>query len=45
MYCPTRECEFESWAGKCPNCKNPLQGGKPPVSSTTGQQDNYHTLG
>ncbi len=44
MYCPTCECEFEGWTGKCPNCKNPLQGGKPPVQISSQQQVDYESL-
>jgi len=44
MYCATCECEFDGWTGKCPNCKNPLQEGKPPTLRSGEQQIDYETL-
>jgi hypothetical protein len=44
MYCPTCECEFEGWIGKCPNCKNQLQEGKPPNLKSGEQQIDYESL-
>jgi hypothetical protein len=35
VYCSTCACDYDGWTGKCPNCKNILQEGKPP----TGIQD------
>ena len=44
MYCATCECEFDGWIGKCPNCKHPLQEGKPPTLRLGEQQIDYETL-
>lgn len=44
MYCPMRECESKGWTGKCPNCKSPLQGGKPPLQNSSQQQVDYDSL-
>lgn len=44
MYCTSCKCEFEGWTGRCPNCKNQLQEGKPPNLSLGGQQINYESL-
>jgi len=44
MYCSTCECEFDGWTGKCPNCKNPLQEGKPPVPRFGDESVTYESL-
>ena len=44
MYCPTCECEFEGWTGRCPNCKNPLQEERPPDLRSGEQQIDYESL-
>lgn len=44
MYCPTCKCEFEGWTGRCPNCKNPLQEGKPPNLRSSEPQIDYKFL-
>jgi hypothetical protein len=44
MYCSTCECDFDGWAGKCPNCKNPLQDGKPPSPRSSDELIAYEAL-
>ncbi len=44
MYCPSCECEFEGWTGRCPNCSHQLQEGKLPVLRSVEQQIDYESL-
>lgn len=44
MYCSTCECEFDGWTGKCPNCKNPLQDGKPTSPRSSDESIAYEAL-
>ncbi len=44
MYCLTCDCEYEGWTGNCPNCKNPLDEGVPPLTPNRDQYTSYESL-
>ena len=44
MYCLTCDCEYEGWTGNCPNCKNPLEEGVPPLTPNRDQYTSYESL-
>ena len=44
MYCTNCDCEFDGWKGKCPNCKNQLQDGKPPINKKEFKPVDYDSI-
>lgn len=44
MFCPTCNCEFEGWTGKCPICRTLLVRQEKSIFSTQGTAISYNEL-
>ena len=44
MFCPTCNCEYTGWIGKCPNCETLLVLEKQAINRTQGTEISYNAL-